>query len=156
TGEVLAMVGSRDYFDLENDGNVNVTLRPRQPGSAIKPVNYSVALENGFTPATVIPDTPITYQVPGQPPYSPKNYDNRFHGNIPLRVALASSYNVPAVKVLSAMGVSRMVQRGQAMGITTWDDSSRFGLSLTLGGGEVTMTDMAVVYGTLANLGMRT
>ncbi|MBU3956962.1 PBP1A family penicillin-binding protein [Patescibacteria group bacterium] len=155
TGEILAMVGSRDYFDIENDGNVNVTLSSRQPGSAIKPVNYSIALENGFTPATIISDTPITYQIPGQPPYSPKNYDNRFHGNIPLRIALASSYNVPAVKVLSAFGVERMVERGQEMGITTWDDPSRFGLSLTLGGGEVKMIDMAVVYGTLANMGMR-
>jgi 1A family penicillin-binding protein len=155
TGEILAMVGSKDYFDKSIDGNVNVTLRSRQPGSAIKPVNYAVALQNGFTPATVIPDTPITYMVPGQPPYSPKNYDSRFHGNIPLRIALASSYNVPAVKVLSAFGVERMIEQGQKMGITTWDDPSRFGLSLTLGGGEVKMTDMAVVYGTLANLGER-
>ena len=155
TGEILAMVGSRDYFDLEHDGNVNVTLSLRQPGSSIKPVNYSVALENGFTAASVLSDTPITYRTPGQPDYSPKNYDNRFHGNVPLRIALASSYNVPAVKVLSALGVSRMVQRGQEMGITTWDDSSRFGLSLTLGGGEVKMVDMAEVYGTLANLGKR-
>ncbi|MCJ7792421.1 MAG: PBP1A family penicillin-binding protein [Candidatus Marinimicrobia bacterium] len=155
TGEILAMVGSRDYFDLARDGNVNVTLCSRQPGSAIKPVNYSVALENGFTPATIIPDTPITYQIPGQPPYSPKNYDNRFHGNVPLRIALASSYNVPAVKVLSALGVDRMIQRGQAMGITTWEDPSRFGLSLTLGGGEVKMVDLAVVYGTLANSGIK-
>jgi len=155
TGEILAMIGSKDYFDLQNDGNVNVTLRPRQPGSSIKPVNYSLALENGFTPATIIPDTPITYQIPGQPPYSPRNYDNRFHGNVPLRIALASSYNVPAVKVLSAMGVNRMIDRGQALGITTWENRSRFGLSLTLGGGEVKMIDMAVVYGTLANLGQR-
>jgi membrane carboxypeptidase/penicillin-binding protein PbpC len=155
TGEILSMVGSKDYFDKSIDGNVNVTLRSRQPGSAIKPVNYAVALQNGFTPATIIPDTPITYMVPGQPPYSPKNYDSRFHGNIPLRIALASSYNVPAVKVLSAFGVERMIEQGQKMGITTWDDPSRFGLSLTLGGGEVKMTDMAVVYGTLANLGER-
>jgi len=155
SGEILAMVGSKDYFDKSIDGNVNVTLRSRQPGSAIKPVNYAVALQNGFTPATVIPDTPITYMVPGQPPYSPKNYDSRFHGNVPLRVALASSYNVPAVKVLSAFGVDRMIEQGQKMGITTWDDPSRFGLSLTLGGGEVKMTDMSVVYGTLANLGKR-
>ena len=155
TGEILAMVGSKDYFDESIDGNVNVTLRPRQPGSSIKPVNYAVALQNGFTPATVLSDTPITYQVAGQPPYSPKNYDNRFHGNIPLRIALASSYNVPAVKVLSAFGVDRMIDLGEKMGITTWTDHSRFGLSLTLGGGEVKMTDMAVVYGTLANLGSR-
>jgi len=155
TGEILAMVGSRDYFDTENDGNYNVTTALRQPGSSIKPVNYSVALSMGFTPATIIPDTPITYKVPGQPPYSPKNYDSQFHGNVPLRIALASSYNVPAVKVLSAIGVSRMIEQGEKMGITTWNDSSRFGLSLTLGGGEVKMTDMAVVYGTLANLGLR-
>ena len=155
TGEILAMVGSANYFDLENDGNVNVTLRPRQPGSAIKPINYSIALENGFTPATILSDTPITYQVAGQPPYSPKNYDSQFHGQIPLRAALASSYNVPAVKVLSAFGVDRMIKRGQEMGITTWEDPSRFGLSLTLGGGEVKMIDMAIVYGTLANLGNR-
>ena len=174
TGEILAMVGSRDYFgasakkqgsaeqseagsyfDENFQGNFNVTTAARQPGSLIKPVNYSVALTMGFTPATIIPDTPITYRLPGQPPYSPKNYDNRFHGNIPLRVALASSYNVPAVKVLSALGVSRMIEQGEKMGITTWNDPSRFGLSLTLGGGEVKMVDMAVVYGTLANLGMR-
>jgi len=155
TGEILAMVGSQDYFDTEHDGNVNVTLRPRQPGSAIKPVNYSVALENGFTPATILSDTPITYKLPGQPPYSPRNYDGKFHGHIPLRVALASSYNVPAVKVLSSYGVDKMIDRGQAMGITTWDERERFGLSLTLGGGDVKMIDMAVAYGTLANQGMR-
>ncbi len=155
TGEILAMIGSKDYFDLKNQGNYNVTTANRQPGSSIKPVNYSVALSMGFTPATIIPDTPITYQVPGQPPYSPKNYDGRFHGNVPLRIALGSSYNVPAVKVLSALGVSRMIEQGQKMGITTWNDPSQYGLSLTLGGGEVKMTDMAVVYGTLANLGMK-
>lgn len=153
SGEILAMVGSKDYFDFENDGNVNVTLRPRQPGSAIKPINYSVALEKGYTAATVIPDTAITYRIPGQPPYSPQNYDGKFHGNVPLRVALASSLNVPAVKVLSSYGVDQMVAMGQKMGITTWDDPSRFGLSLTLGGGEVKMIDLAQAYASLANLG---
>ena len=108
TGEILAMIGSVDYFDLEHDGNVNVTTRWRQPGSSIKPVNYAVALANGFTPATLLSDTPITYEVAGQPSYSPNNYDGQFHGEIPLRVALASSYNVPAVKVLAAMGVSKI------------------------------------------------
>ena len=155
TGEILAMVGSTDYFDQANDGNVNVTLRPRQPGSAIKPVTYSLALANGFTPDTIIPDTPVSYQIPGQPPYSPRNYDNQFHGDVPLRVALASSYNVPAVKVLANLGVNQMIEQGKKMGITTWDDPSRFGLSLTLGGGEVKMTDLAVVYGVLANQGRR-
>lgn len=155
TGEILAMVGSRDYFDLENDGNVNVTIMPRQPGSAIKVVNYSYALANGYTPSTILSDTPITYKIPGQPPYSPRNYDGQFHGNIPLRIALGSSYNVPAVKILASYGVEKMIEQGEKMGITTWKDRSRFGLSLTLGGGEVKMTDMAVVYGALANLGQR-
>ncbi|PIU03694.1 penicillin-binding protein [Candidatus Shapirobacteria bacterium CG08_land_8_20_14_0_20_39_18] len=155
TGEILAMIGSKDYFDLGNSGNYNVTTALRQPGSSIKPVNYAVALQNGFTPATILSDTPITYHIPGQEPYSPINYDHRFHGNVPLRTALGSSYNVPAVKVLSAMGVNQMIDQGEKMGITTWADRSRFGLSLTLGGGEVKMTDMAVVYGTLANSGIR-
>lgn len=155
TGEILAMVGSVDYFNITNNGNYNVTTALRQPGSSIKPVNYALALESGFTSSTIISDTPITYKVPGQPPYAPNNYDNRYHGNVTLRTALGSSYNVPAVKVLSALGVSRMVERGKIMGITTWNDSSRFGLSLTLGGGEVQMVDMAVVYGTLANLGTK-
>ena len=155
TGEILAMVGSRDYFDLERDGNVNVTIMPRQIGSAIKPVTYAVALSNGFTPATIIPDTPITYKIPGSEPYSPVNYDGRFHGNVPLRMALGSSYNIPAVKTVAVFGVNKLIDLAQSMGITTWNDRSRFGLSLTLGAGEVKMTDMAVVYGTLANLGNR-
>lgn len=155
TGEILAMVGSKDFFDFEHDGQVNVTLRPRQPGSAIKPVNYSVALENGFTAATILSDTPITYHIPGQPPYSPKNYDDKFHGKITLRNALANSYNVPAVKTLSVFGVNQMIEKGRLMGITTWKDSTRYGLSLTLGGGDVKMIDLAVVYGALANAGLR-
>jgi 1A family penicillin-binding protein len=155
TGEVLAMVGSRDFFDFEKDGQVNVTLRPRQPGSAIKPVNYAVALENGFTAATILSDTPITYQFPGQPPYSPQNYDGTFHGRLTLRDALANSYNVPAVKTLSVFGVEKMIERGEKMGISTWQEKNRYGLSLTLGGGEVKMTDLAVVYGSLANSGLR-
>ena len=155
TGEILAMVGSKDYFAKDIDGNVNVTTSLRQPGSSIKPVNYSIALENGFTPATLIDDSPIVYKVPGQPPYSPINYDRRFHGEVPLRITLGSSYNVPAVKVLAAFGVKKMIVRGTEMGITSWTDPSRYGLSLTLGGGEVKMTDMAVTYGVLANLGIR-
>lgn len=155
TGEILAMVGSKNYFDFDNDGNVNVVLRPRQPGSAIKPINYAVAFSLGYTPATIIPDTPITYRIPGQPPYSPRNYDNRFHGNISLRVALGSSLNVPAVKVLSSYGVERMIKMGQKLGITTWKNPARFGLSLTLGGGEIKMIDLAQAYSVLANLGKK-
>jgi len=153
TGEILAMVGSRNFFDTEHDGQVNLTTSLRQPGSAIKPVNYAVALQTGFTPASVIQDSPVTYNIPGSPPYSPINYDRRFHGPITLRQALANSYNVPAVKVLASYGVDKMLDMGEKMGITSWTDRSRFGLSLTLGGAEVKMTDMAVVFASLANQG---
>ncbi len=155
TGEILAMVGSKDYWNTKDDGNVNVTLALRQPGSSIKPVNYALALTRGFTTSSIIDDSPISYKSPGQPVYSPVNYDGKYHGRVPLRIALASSYNIPAVKVLAANGVTNMIDLGRKMGITTWNDSSQFGLSLTLGGGEVTMTDMATVYGVFANLGQK-
>ncbi len=156
TGEILAMVGSKDYFDFEHDGQVNVTLRPRQPGSSIKPLTYAIALENGKSPSSIIDDSPITYQTLGSPPYSPKNYDDKFHGKVTLRESLASSYNVPAVKTLAEVGVSNMLDKAKLMGIDTWQDRSRFGLSLTLGGGEVLMTDMAELYSTFANQGQTT
>lgn len=155
TGEILAMVGSKNYFDLANDGNVNVTTALRQPGSSIKVVNYAAALENGFTAATILDDSPVVYQTAGSPPYAPVNYDGKFHGPTPLRYAFANSYNIPAVKTLAKIGVATMVEKGRAMGISSWTDPSRFGLSLTLGGGEVTMLDMARVFGTLANGGTR-
>lgn len=153
TGEILSMIGSKNYFDFANDGQVNVALRPRQPGSSIKPITYALALERGKSVISTIQDTPITYRVVGSPPYSPKNYDGKYHGNVPLKEALASSYNIPAVKLLAEIGVDEMIDKAEAMGITTWQDRKRFGLSLTLGGGEVLMTDMAQVYGTFANGG---
>ncbi|MBT3511620.1 MAG: PBP1A family penicillin-binding protein [Candidatus Pacebacteria bacterium] len=156
TGEILAMVGSKDYFDFEHDGQVNVTLRSRQPGSSIKPLTYAIALENGKSPSSIINDSPITYRSPGSPPYSPKNYDGKFHGKVTLRESLASSYNVPAVKTLAEIGVSNMLDKAELMGIDTWQDRSRFGLSLTLGGGEVKMTDMAELYSSFANQGKTT
>lgn len=155
TGEILAMVGSKDYFDTESDGNVNVTTRLRQPGSSIKIINYAYALSNGYTPASILSDTPITFSVAGQPPYTPRNYDNSYRGKISLRSALAESRNIPAVKVLASYGVSQMLEMGQKMGITTWDDVSRYGLSLTLGGGDVKLIDLAKAYATLANYGRR-
>ncbi len=155
TGEVLSMVGSEDYFDLQNDGNVNVILRPRQPGSSIKVINYAYALSHGFTPASLLEDEPITFLTDGQPPYTPKNYEGGFKGKITLRNALAESRNVPAVRVLFANGVINMIEEGRSMGITTWDNPQNYGLSLTLGGGEVRLLDLARVYGTLANYGNR-
>lgn len=155
TGEILAMVGSRDYFNLATEGNVNVTTSLRQPGSSIKVVNYAAALEQGLTAATLLDDSPIVYQTPGTSPYAPVNYDGKFHGIVPLRYALANSFNIPAVKVLAKIGVQAMVEKGRLMGIQSWTDESRFGLSLTLGGGDVTMLDMAKVFGALANGGNR-
>lgn len=155
TGEILAMVGSRDYFDAEHDGNVNVTTALRQPGSSIKPVNYATALEHKLiTPATIIMDVPTTF--PGGPiTYKPVNYDGRFHGPVPVRTALASSYNIPAVKVLAINGLPAMLEQSKKMGINTFSDPSRYGLSLTLGGGEVKMTEMATAFGVFANGGKR-
>ena len=155
TGEVLAMVGSKDYFSIAEDGNVNVTLRPRQPGSSIKVVNYANALSNGLTPATILNDAPFTFHVDGQEPYTPKNYEGGYRGNISLRNALAESRNIPAVKTLALFGVESMIEMGQKMGITTWENPNNYGLSLTLGGGEVKLLDLATVYATLANYGKR-
>ncbi len=153
TGEILAMVGGADYFDFAHDGQVNVTIRPRQPGSSIKPLTYALAFEQGKTAASIIEDAPIVYQTPGSKPYAPKNYDGRFHGKVTLRQALASSYNIPAVKLLAELGVSNLIDKAEVLGISTWQDRSRFGLSLTLGSGEVLMTDMAQLYSSFANLG---
>ena len=154
TGEILAMVGSYDYYGKPS-GAFNVTTAHRQPGSSIKPLMYSLALSENYTPATIINDSPTVFGAPGTVPYSPVNYDGRFHGNVPLRYALANSYNIPAVKVLNSLGVDNFVAHAKKMGITTWDDSSGFGLSLTLGGGEVTMVDMATAFGVFANEGSK-
>ncbi|MFZ5376554.1 MAG: transglycosylase domain-containing protein [Patescibacteria group bacterium] len=153
TGEILAMVGSADYFDFAHDGQVNVVLRERQPGSSIKPLTYAVAMEKGQNPSTIIDDAPITYKLVGSPPYSPKNYDGKYHGKVTLRESLASSYNIPAVKTLAAVGVDNVIDKAEALGIDTWQDRKRYGLSLTLGGGEVTMLDMSQLYSSFANLG---
>lgn len=155
TGEILAMVGSHDFFDTKNDGQVNIVLQERQPGSSIKPVTYALALSRGLTPSSMLEDSPICFNTQGQPPYCPKNYDGRFHGKVTLRTALASSYNIPATKLLNAYGLTNMIELARNLGITTWEDSSRFGLSLTLGGGEIKMIDLASVYATFANSGTK-
>jgi penicillin-binding protein 1C len=155
TGEVLAMVGSRNYFDQEIDGNVNITTSLRQPGSSIKPINYAAGLLNGHTLATLFLDIPTCFNAPGQPQlYCPKNYDVSFHGPVRMRSALANSYNIPAVKMLALNGIESMVETAKKMGITTWEeDLSHYGLSLTLGGGEVKMTEMAQAFAVFSNLG---
>ena len=153
SGEVLAMVGSTNFFDSKNDGQVNVVLQKRQPGSAIKPLTYTLALSYGSTPATKIDDQPICYRSAGSPDYCPKNYDGRYHGSVTLRNALANSYNIPAVKLLNHYGVKNLIELARLMGITTWDDSTRYGLALTLGGGEITMLELASAYSVFANGG---
>ena len=153
-GDILAMVGGKDFYD-EAGGNYNVTTALRQPGSTIKVVTYSTALLNGATAATTIQDTPVSFAAPGAPSYSPVNYDGRFHGTVTLRNALGNSINIPAVKTLNQVGINKMVNLAKDMGITTWSDPENYGLSITLGAAEARMTDMATVYGTLANSGKR-
>ncbi|MBI4084607.1 MAG: penicillin-binding protein [Candidatus Levybacteria bacterium] len=155
TGEILAMVGSRGYFDTETDGNVNVTLARLQPGSSIKPINYAVGLIKGYTAASPFIDQPVCFPSPEHPPYCPKNYDGKFRGVVQMRQALANSFNIPAVQMLKFNGVDAMISTASAMGITTLKDPSQYGLSLTLGGGEVTMLDMATAFGVFANQGYR-
>ena len=156
TGEILAMVGSKDYFDPSIDGNVNVTTAERQPGSSIKPINYAMALYRGLiTPATIIMDVPTTFSAAGTTAYRPVNYDGAFHGPVQVRFALGNSYNIPAVKVLALNGVADFISFAREMGITTFKDPTRYGLSLTLGGGEVKMTEMATAFGVFANEGIR-
>lgn len=155
SGEILAMVGSKGYFDTTTDGNVNITLSHLQPGSSIKPINYAVGFLKGYTAATPFIDQPVCFPSPPGPDYCPKNYDGKFHGVAQMRFALGNSYNIPAVKMLKTNGVDAMIATASAMGIKTFKDPSRYGLSLTLGGGEVRMLDMAVAYGVFANQGYR-
>lgn len=155
TGEVFAMVGSTNYFDTKKEGNVNVLLRLRQPGSSVKPINYAYALSHGYTPATILRDEPTVFKIPGGRNYAPRNYDGRFVGQLTLREALAQSRNVPAVRVLNSYGVDKMLELAQKMGITSWNKPDRYGLSLTLGGADVYLYDLAQVYATLANYGTR-
>jgi membrane peptidoglycan carboxypeptidase len=153
SGKILAMVGSKDYFASDIDGKFNVTTALRQPGSSIKPVNYLLALERGKTLMDTIDDSPITYYVKGQKPYSPQNYNGKYMGRVTLKTALASSLNIPSVKLLAENGVDNMISLGKEMGITNWDQPNRFGLSLALGSGEVKMVELAGAYSIFANLG---
>ncbi|MBD3250468.1 MAG: PBP1A family penicillin-binding protein [Candidatus Pacebacteria bacterium] len=156
TGEILAMVGSKDYFDTENDGQVNVTLALRQPGSSIKPLMYATTFQQKtLNPGTILLDNPTCFEVPGQKPYCPRNYDGGFKGPVSIRQSLGSSLNIPAVKSLSTIGVKTFMDQAKKAGISTWDDPANYGLSLTLGGGEVKMLDMAQAYGVLANQGIK-
>ncbi|MEK7612613.1 MAG: transglycosylase domain-containing protein [Patescibacteria group bacterium] len=164
-GGILAMVGSRNYFDTEIPGAYNVAaMKPgRQPGSAFKPFAYAEAFRKGYTPDTVVFDVrtqfstacaAFTFNSEGEC-YSPVNYDNNFRGPMSLRNALAQSINIPAVKVLYLAGLKNTIRFAKSMGITTLDDPARYGLTLVLGGGEVTPLEMTSAYGVFAQDGVR-
>lgn len=158
TGQVLSLVGSADYFDRENEGNFSVATQGlRQPGSTFKPFAYMTAFEKGFTPDTILWDTPTEFNATDDPEksYKPENYDGNFVGPILLKEALAQSRNIPAVKTLYLAGLDSTIDNAEKFGITTLGDRSRFGLSLVLGGGEVKLIDLASAYGVFATEGIR-
>ncbi|GIW60878.1 MAG: hypothetical protein KatS3mg087_1944 [Patescibacteria group bacterium] len=160
TGEVIAMVGSTDYFNTENQGNFNVALAKRQPGSATKPITYAATFQKGYTAATVWIDEKTTFNAGvGQPPYEPVNYDGKYRGPILTRTALGSSLNTTAVKALEVAGLKETMQLAYDMGLTTWEPTNEnvanVGLSLTLGGREVRLLDLVHAYSTFANKGLR-
>lgn len=163
TGQVLAMVGSRGYFDKKIDGMVNVTLTNRQPGSSFKPFVYATALRKGYTPETVVFDLKTQFgsacrpdDFSGEPPcYSPENFDQKFRGPMTLRDAIAQSVNVPSVKILYLAGITDSLKTASDLGITTLGDKNQYGLTLVLGGGEVNLLEMTGAYGVFANDGVR-
>jgi 1A family penicillin-binding protein len=157
TGEILAMVGSKDYFAEDENGKFNVIVSgKRQPGSSIKPLNYALALRDGkITASTPLADVPTCFSVVGQPLYCPVNYDGTFHGAVQARFALGNSYNLPAVRVVALNGVEEFIEFANRMGISTFTDPENYGLSITLGGGEVLPYDMAVAFGVFANQGIK-
>jgi 1A family penicillin-binding protein len=163
TGDILVMVGSRDYFDDEIDGNFNTTLAPRQPGSSIKPIIYASAFSKGYTPDTKVFDLKTQFSTACEPwdlsseapCYSPNNYNGKFVGPISLRNALAQSLNIPAVKVLYLTGIKDAIKLAGDMGIKTLNDPDRLGLTLVLGGGEVKLLEHTGAYAVFANEGVR-
>jgi penicillin-binding protein 1C len=168
TGEILAMVGSADFNNEAISGQINMAISPRQPGSSMKPLTYTAAFELGWTPSTLIWDVPSEFPPSGnnddqRPPYVPVNYDGQFHGPVTVRTALANSYNIPAVKTLQFVGIypdqagkgkPGFISFAQRMGITTLTRND-YGLSLTLGGGEVTLLEMTGAYGVFADAGRK-
>lgn len=163
TGDLLVMVGSRDYFSETVDGNYNIALANRQPGSSIKPFIYASAFKKGYQPSTMLFDVKTQFSTncePGDPSnespcYSPNNHNNQFLGPVSMRNALAQSLNIPAVKTLYLAGIRDSLKLAADMGITTLNNPDRYGLTLVLGGGEVKLLDMTYAYGVFANKGVR-
>ncbi len=166
TGHILAMVGSVDFYDEAIGGQVNVTMRCRQPGSAIKPLTYLAAFEKGWTPATIMWDIPTVYTDTAGNVYRPVNYDGKFRGPVSIRTSLANSLNIPAVKALEFVGVDGLLDMSARLGATSivsphlecpdypHDTRPYYGLALTLGGGEMKPLDLTAAYATLANGGL--
>lgn len=169
TGHILTMVGSRDYFNEDIDGNFNVTINPnRQPGSAFKPFVYATAFAKGYTPETIVFDletqfnvncdsdgVPLYSTVKEEDCYTPVNYDGEYRGPITLRNALAQSVNIPAIKTLYLSGIQNSLETAQKMGITSLKDVNQYGLTLVLGGGETSLLEMTSAYSVFANEGVR-
>ncbi|MDQ2933331.1 MAG: transglycosylase domain-containing protein, partial [bacterium] len=169
SGDILTMVGSRDYFDEKIDGNYNIALAQRQPGSTFKPFVYATAFKKGYTPETVLFDSETEFStqctVDGKPKnagedakkvcYSPDEYDHKFEGPMSIRTALAHSRNIPAVKALYLAGIKNALQTAEDLGITSLEDQNRYGLTLVLGGGEVSLLELTSAYGVFANDGLR-
>ena len=152
TGEILVMLGSLDYWDDKIAGQINMALAHRQPGSAFKPFTYVTAFSQGYTAATLIMDVRTAFPDPPNPPYVPENYDRKYHGPVRIRQALARSINMPAVKVLDMVGIENVLNTAHRLGINTLTEDY-YGLSLTLGGGEVTLLDMTYAFSVFANGG---
>ncbi|MBP8599890.1 penicillin-binding protein [Patescibacteria group bacterium] len=153
SGDILAMVGSRDYFNDEIDGQVNLTLRPRQPGSSFKPIVYATAFMKGYTPRTVLFDVITNFSLDPDNPYEPHNYNGQEYGPVTMKKALAGSLNIPAVKTLYLAGLDDVLAVAKNLGYTTLNDKSRFGLSLVLGGGEVKLAEHVAAYSAFARDG---
>lgn len=157
TGHILSMVGSKDFFNKEIDGQVNVTTRPRQPGSSFKPIVYAAAFQKGYTPETILFDIETNFGPAGPrgKDYIPRNYDGKERGPVSIRQALAGSLNIPGVKTLYLTGLENVLNLAQKMGYTTLTDPSRYGLSLVLGGGEVKLLEHTAAFGILAREGIK-
>ncbi|MBV6391662.1 MAG: Monofunctional biosynthetic peptidoglycan transglycosylase [Anaerolineales bacterium] len=164
TGQILAMVGSPDFNNAAISGQINMAISPtRQPGSSIKPITYVAAFEKGWTPSTWIWDVPTQFPDGANPPYEPRNYDGKFHGGMTVRIALSNSFNIPAVKALEFVGIydnpetpekEGMIAMAERLGIASLTRGD-YGLSLTLGGGDVSLMDMTSAYAVFANGGVK-
>jgi len=155
TGEILAMVGSKDYANEEIDGNVNVVMRRRQPGSSFKPITYAAAFQKGYTPDTILFDLVTNFDTTGTKAYTPRNYNGKEYGPVTLHKALAGSLNIPAVKLLYLAGVPYVIEFAHTLGYTSLTDPDRYGLSLVLGGAEVTLFEHTAAFTAFAQEGKR-